>query len=1415
MRFHFISALAGILLMSSHAYGVNLNGCVVRSDDNATDRYGMYTFDTSDPLSLRALPGGSGVSAKGGGTLAGEEYYAIDADRGILNVYDPETWKAHRSFSNVMPALDMTYDSSDGMTYCIFVDQVSYLGVLDATKGTHSLIGEIGQPVVVIMSDGKGKLYGIGMEGNLYSISKSDGSATLIGSTGVTLFLSQSATVDTQTGKCYWAAAREDYSTGLYEVSLTDGSATLLYNFPNNEEITGLYVAPELPAGTPERASGIAAAFDRGSLDGTLGFVMPAKTVSGSALTGSLGWTVLVDGSKTAEGSAQPSEKVSTPLTVERGRHVFTVVTSAGDVRGLRGATEAWTGNDNPVAPDSVWLRKESAGKAVLTWKLPQGGVNGGYVDASALHSMVTRHPDGKVFDIAPGKTELTDEIDAARQTAYSYTVYAEANGEKSESVSSRSVTMGPAGEVPYILDFNSAEQNALLMTENNDVSRWITDKGKATLGSLADALVDGWLFFSGLALKADDNYRLSFGTEGSGMTVEACYGILPSSADMTDEIIAAKPVSGAEKHSATFHVAADGEYYIGIHASGYPSAVTVSFNNVRLERTGSSAAPAAPELSASAYPSGALGADISISVPSRTIKGDVIEESVTVTLMRDGETIRVFENAAAGSVLTYSDTAAGQGFNVYEAYASNGNGDGEHSTAKVYAGPDVPAAPSGVRVEETEEGKLNISWEAPSTGANGGYINSSALTYIVERNGWKEVARGAGLSATDFIEESSETQLLAVYTVKAVSDRGEGPASIPQAIIAGKPYQLPYSESFAGGRASTYTWASLPTDNENVWMPWSDSTDGIPSYDGDGGLAATINFMHTREHMELVSPKFSVRGAVNPVLEFYVASTPSAASLAVDILADGTSRHHVSDIVLADGINEWRRVAVPLAEYSGARWIQLSLSVSDLEYESRVFVDAVSAYDDIDINLCSGALSVPLSMTAGVASNVTAQVRNVGKKDVDGYTVALYEGDRMVASAEGGSIRVGDTAEVALEYTPLAGSAPETRIHAVVECEGDLNTSDNVSAEVAVPVDILPLPGVSGLAAAYDGSVRLSWTAPDLGDGGYGQVTESFEDMTPFTTTDFGEWTAVEGDPTHEYNMEFKDANGNFIVFPGDYAWMNYSFTVVDLLQIPQATPEIGWSAVSGNRFIMTAYSSPSGSDTYYGDYIVSPRLQGCEQDITIHAKSLNYLEDGLESMWIMYSKGTADFEDFDILTEIAAVPDKWTRYTFSLPEGTQYFAIFSYQTKTALFLDDISYIPAGSEKTEYDLKGYNVYRDGILINDVPVADTAYADATADAGNTFSYSVSAVYTAGESALCEPVGVSTTGTEGPKAESFRVTAAAGTLIVEDTAMRPVAVYTADGRLAAESAGAATVRFSLPAGLYIVRAGGTAVKAVVR
>lgn len=60
--------------------------------------------------------------------------------------------------------------------------------------------------------------------------------------------------------------------------------------------------------------------------------------------------------------------------------------------------------------------------------------------------------------------------------------------------------------------------------------------------------------------------------------------------------------------------------------------------------------------------------------------------------------------------------------------------------SGSVYVGVDEPRQPTDVVAKLGEDGKVTVSWTAPTAGINNGYIDAEHLTYIVLRgNGYSD----------------------------------------------------------------------------------------------------------------------------------------------------------------------------------------------------------------------------------------------------------------------------------------------------------------------------------------------------------------------------------------------------------------------------------------------------------------------------------------------------------------------------------------------------------------------------------------------------------------------------------------------------------------------------------------------------
>ena len=145
---------------------------------------------------------------------------------------------------------------------------------------------------------------------------------------------------------------------------------------------------------------------------------------------------------------------------------------------------------------------------------------------------------------------------------------------------------------------------------------------------------------------------------------------------------------------------------------------------------------------------------------------------------------------------------------------------------------------------------------------------------------------------------------------------------------------------------------------------------------------------------------------------------------------------------------------------------------------------------------------------------------------------------------------------------------------------------------------------------------------------------------------------------------------------------------------------------------------------------------------------------------------------------------------------------------------------VPAGAEATSQKntFLGYNVYRNRERLNDEMVTQTTYIDGTPADNKYLEYQVSALYSVSGEKYSEPVTLTATGIGGIESyNGMRVTVENGDIRVSGVhAETQVAMYAADGTLTykgtADADGNCVIPGAgVPAGTYIVKAGGTAVK----
>ncbi len=100
-----------------------------------------------------------------------------------------------------------------------------------------------------------------------------------------------------------------------------------------------------------------------------------------------------------------------------------------------------------------------------------------------------------------------------------------------------------------------------------------------------------------------------------------------------------------------------------------------------------------------------------------------------------DGKETVAEGTAAYGAEVNAAVTVAAAGKHNFAVSASNAAGEGKKARLSMWVGPDVPESPANVKVDFVEdENRLTVTWDAVTTGANGGFVDPASVTYTVTR---------------------------------------------------------------------------------------------------------------------------------------------------------------------------------------------------------------------------------------------------------------------------------------------------------------------------------------------------------------------------------------------------------------------------------------------------------------------------------------------------------------------------------------------------------------------------------------------------------------------------------------------------------------------------------------------------------
>lgn len=1409
------------------------------SDGERIHSDGIYTF-TPDGGNFVKISGDNAIYGNYGAVWHEGIYYqsgvmTYNDDYWVYSMatYNDETWELLKYNTSVRPpSIGYTYTTVDGLVYGCFLTEMytqvggCQFGVMtmdEESKYPVKLMGEMPELILSMAADAEGRIYGFGASGALYEIDKSTGQTAKVGDTGVKPQYLSSAAYDNFSGKIYWNACPADGGGYMYEVDPATAQSTLICRLEADDEIVGMKAEFRAQPKAPGAPADVTSEFYTGSLTGNICFTIPSTTYDGEVASGSVNYSVRANGQTVAQGTGSYGAHVSAPVILSQAENCNIVVVLRNEAGyGPSTMIKSFIGEDTPVAPEVSAVYSD--GKFTVTWNPVTSTVNGGYMDADKVKYSVVRMPDN--MEVASGitDTEFIDPVvEPDQYTIYTYHVYADYNGNVSGAGISNKVGLG-AMHAPWTENFEDPEvlERFTIIDVHGDKNTWVYNASGQNMRAESSFTLpkDDWLITPAIRLEAGKAYRISieaYSSKGYEETFDIRLGDAPSVDAMTTVIVPETSIKLGPEEAAPFGdyvtVPVTGNYYVGIHVFSPTRQFNMYVNCISVEAPIDGGAPAGvTDIVATPAKDGTHNVTMVGKAPAVDMLGNTLNSIDNIVIKRGDETIETIAGVGPGQTFSYTDVPADAGEYTYCLYAANASGIGRPEYVTVYAGVNIPAPVRDVTIAETSTpGTVTIAWEAPTVDVAGNALPQGQFTYTLVNTGSPNVEEiVSGLTSTDYTwrVNNGSVQDFAGVAVFAVSESGASDGVSSPLLPVGKPYELPYKESFDNGSASSLLGVvNYNGSSENVgWGIYKDGSSLDNDADGTNGFAVGKGTYSGNSTM-LYTGMIDLTEAANPAFSFYLYNLCgeegqediNEIDVMVREVGDGNEwtsvrRGTVHELCKGDPL-VWRKVKTSLYNYRGKRvMVGIKVTVRQFAY---TFVDGLCVAEDFTHNLIADAVSAPASVNRGEDFEINLKVINQGAQVADAFTLRLFKNDSEapVATLEGGPLDPGTESVYTMTQALSMEDPEENTFHIEVYYAADEEKEDNISATVCVKKKVSGKGRPTDLTIANEDEDHavLAWVSPDQGQE-YETVTDDFESYPSFVNTGVGDWTLIDGD---------EGPIGGFrgIDIPGIPAQSQQPFFLFDC-----SGSEFGsssFSAHSGTKYLASMYLY---NFNQVDDWAVSPLLSGREQTVRFFARS--YSASYPEAIEMLYSTNGTEMADFIKVEEVGAVSSEWTEYTFDIPAGAKYFAIRCVSADAFMLeVDDVTF------EQKYDKPiGFNIYRDDVKIGDTPATVTTYTDMNAS-GATHTYCVTAVYASEES---EPSNVVSFSASVSGIESMvKIYTSGATIVVEGAEGRKVAVTDVAGRLMYSGQPDTTLRLSVDKGIHLVRVGGMTCKVIVR
>lgn len=445
----------------------------------------------------------------------------------------------------------------------------------------------------------------------------------------------------------------------------------------------------------------------------------------------------------------------------------------------------------------------------------------------------------------------------------------------------------------------------------------------------------------------------------------------------------------------------------------------------------------------------GACNATLTWVNPTTLFGGGDLNDLTSVDIYRNDQKILSVSPAIPGETSSATDVIEGETgiLAEYKVVPVNSKGDGVETKMQVFVGEDLPAAPEDVTIQKTKYDEVRISWTAPTTGINNGWIDLATLKYKVTRQPDNKVL-AESLESTDYTDKVEQTGNY-TYEITSHTKAGEGQTATSKEVVLGPVNQLPYYCGFENSE-SLESWTIVDANqNSRTWaiayyggsMQYNGGVIDNPPVPADDWL---ISHDFQLEAGKEYKGTFKVKGMKENKFQVCIGQGNNVENMDMEVF------------------NENLPVSESFTEYS----YQFSVNESGLyNIGFHIYSDGNSSFfylTDVtleqmaNVNLGMLSFSGSRKPVAGKEYAYQTVILNKGKNAISEFTVnirnaadnSLLSGKNIKETMESGAEK-----EIEILWTPSDLSV--NSIFAEVVCNGDEISADNVSE--TMDIKILP----------------------------------------------------------------------------------------------------------------------------------------------------------------------------------------------------------------------------------------------------------------------------------------------------------------------------------------------------------------------